>query len=101
MTTPDGSVYIGQFQNGLATGLGVMMFADGSRYCILCNAQRDSVKSAPFFRYEGSFSEGWFHGPGAFWRSDGMRFEGEFRGGRIWGKGMFFLFDLLSVDLKL
>jgi len=39
-------------------------------------------------RYEGSFSEGWFHGPGAFWRTDGMRFEGEFRGGRIWGKGL-------------
>lgn len=41
------------------------------------------------YRYEGTFSEGWFHGPGAFWRADGMRYEGEFRGGRVWGKGKF------------
>lgn len=31
--------------------------------------------------------QGWFHGHGVFWRSDGMKFEGEFRGGRIWGLG--------------
>lgn len=32
--------------------------------------------------------QGWFHGHGIFWRSDGMKFEGEFRGGRIWGLGL-------------
>lgn len=32
--------------------------------------------------------QGWFHGHGVFWRSDGMKFEGEFRGGRVWGLGM-------------
>lgn len=31
--------------------------------------------------------QGWFHGHGVFWRSDGMKFEGEFRGGRVWGLG--------------
>jgi hypothetical protein len=40
-----------------------------------------------FRRYEGEFMQGWFHGHGVFWRSDGMKFEGEFRGGRIWGLG--------------
>lgn len=39
-------------------------------------------------RYEGEFMQGWFHGHGVFWRSDGMKYEGEFRGGRIWGLGL-------------
>lgn len=40
--------------------------------------------------------QGWFHGHGVFWRSDGMKFEGEFRGGRIWGLGKcIILLDLL------
>lgn len=38
-------------------------------------------------RYEGEFMQGWFHGHGVFWRSDGMKYEGEFRGGRVWGLG--------------
>lgn len=37
---------------------------------------------------------GWFHGYGIFWRSDGMRYEGEFRGGRIWGRGLLTFKDL-------
>lgn len=41
-----------------------------------------------FFRYEGEFMQGWFHGHGVFWRADGMKFEGEFRGGRVWGLGI-------------
>lgn len=40
-----------------------------------------------FYRYEGEFLDGWFHGYGAFWRADGMKYEGEFRGGKIWGYG--------------
>jgi hypothetical protein len=36
--------------------------------------------------------QGWFHGHGVFWRSDGMKFEGEFRGGRIWGLGKCIVF---------
>lgn len=39
-------------------------------------------------RYEGEFSNGWFHGHGTFWRADGMRYEGEYRGGKIWGLGL-------------
>lgn len=31
LTTPDGSVYVGQFQAGLASGLGVLVFTDGAR----------------------------------------------------------------------
>lgn len=38
--------------------------------------------------------QGWFHGCGIFFRSDGMKFEGEFRGGRIWGLGLVTFSDL-------
>lgn len=31
LTTPDGSVYQGQFQSGLCSGLGLLMFPDGAR----------------------------------------------------------------------
>jgi hypothetical protein len=31
LTTPDGSVYQGQFVNGLCSGLGVLVFSDGAR----------------------------------------------------------------------
>ncbi|CAD6238956.1 GSCOCG00008575001-RA-CDS [Cotesia congregata] len=69
MVLPDGTRYEGGFQNGLCSGLGVLIFPDGAKY-------------------EGEFMQGWFHGHGVFWRSDGMKFEGEFRGGRIWGLGL-------------
>lgn len=43
--------------------------------------------------------QGWFHGHGVFWRSDGMKYEGEFRGGRIWGLGkcVFFRTSIRSI----
>lgn len=31
LTTPDGSVYVGQFKAGLCSGLGVLVFSDGAR----------------------------------------------------------------------
>jgi MORN repeat len=47
-------------------------------------------------RYEGEFMQGWFHGNGIFFRSDGMKYEGEFRGGRIWGLGLVTFNDLTN-----
>lgn len=44
--------------------------------------------------------EGWFHGHGVFWRSDGMKFEGQFRGGRIWGFGMRSILEVIITDFK-
>lgn len=38
--------------------------------------------------------EGWFHGHGMFWRTDGMKYEGQFRGGRIWGLGTIVKFSV-------
>jgi len=34
LTTPDGSVYSGQFKLGLCSGLGVLVFSDGARYVV-------------------------------------------------------------------
>lgn len=43
-----------------------------------------------YFRYEGEFLHGWFHGHGIFWRADGMKYEGKFDGGKMWGLGKSF-----------
>ena len=32
LKAPDGSIYVGQFENGMCSGLGVLVFSDGSRY---------------------------------------------------------------------
>uniref|UniRef100_A0A803JLE9 MORN repeat-containing protein 4 n=1 Tax=Xenopus tropicalis TaxID=8364 RepID=A0A803JLE9_XENTR len=65
----DGSIYVGQFENGLFSGCGVLTFPDGSRY-------------------EGEFVQGKFQGTGVFTRYDNMKFEGEFKGGRVEGYGL-------------
>lgn len=66
---PDGSQYVGNFQNGLFQGCGVLTLPDGSKY-------------------EGEFSNGKFHGVGLYAKSDGVTFCGEFRDGKIDGKGL-------------
>ena len=65
----DGTVYSGEFRNGLCDGLGVMHFSDGSKY-------------------EGQFSQGKYHNFGVFTRSDHMKYEGEFKDGRVIGRGL-------------
>lgn len=84
----DGTRYDGAFSNGLCSGLGVMRFPDGAKLVLrYVNILQRGI-SKLFFRYEGEFVQGWFHGHGVFSRSDGMKFEGEFRGDRIWGLGL-------------
>lgn len=43
--------------------------------------------------------EGWFHGHGMFWRTDGMKYEGQFRGGRIWGLGNMVKCSIKNIQL--
>ena len=57
----DGTKYMGEFENGLCNGLGVMTFPDGSKY-------------------EGEFSQGKYNNLGIFTRCDKMKYEGEFKG---------------------
>jgi len=69
MVFADGSRYVGQFEKGLFSGLGVMIFNDNSRY-------------------DGEFKNGKYDGLGVFVRSDDMMYEGEFKDGKISGRGL-------------
>lgn len=65
---PDGSVYEGNFENGLFNGYGTRTWRDGHKY-------------------DGEYKDGLPDGKGVETWSDGMRYEGEFREGRWYGKG--------------
>lgn len=65
---PDGSVYKGQFREGLFNGRGVLVKRNG-------------------YRYEGQFKDGFPHGTGVEILGDGTRYEGRFRNGRWHGTG--------------
>ena len=41
-----------------------------------------------YFRYQGEFYQGSFHGLGVFIRHDGMKYEGQFEDGKIHGLGL-------------
>lgn len=69
LTLTDGTIYSGEFRDGLCDGLGVMVFADGSKY-------------------EGQFSQGRYHNLGVFTRCDKMKYEGEFHQGKVNGLGL-------------
>ena len=60
---------MGEFENGLCNGLGVMTFADGSKY-------------------EGEFNNGKYNNLGVFTRCDKMKYEGEFKDGKVLGRGL-------------
>lgn len=86
----------GSFVNGVCSGLGIMNFPDGSKYDEKCSFFI-ILKCFSFSRrFEGEHMQGWFHGNGIFYRSDGMKYEGEFRGGRIWGLGLVTFTDLTN-----
>eukprot|EP00051_Salpingoeca_urceolata_P021634 m.341572 g.341572 ORF g.341572 m.341572 type:complete len:155 (+) comp19835_c2_seq1:390-854(+) len=64
----DGTVFAGQFANGMNTGNGSLTFPDKSKY-------------------EGQFADGKFSGFGVFSNASGMKYEGEFKDGKMEGCG--------------
>ena len=60
----EGVKYTGYLKDGLATGAGIMEFADGAVYY-------------------GAFSEGRFNGKGVYVAADGSTFEGAFEDGQF------------------
>jgi len=66
---PDGSLYVGEFINGVAEGNGVLTKTDGSRY-------------------EGGFKNGQYHGLGSLTAPDGFKYEGQHKNGRSHGRGI-------------
>lgn len=46
------------------------------------------LRSTFYFRYDGEFSQGRYHGLGVFTRCDGMKYEGQLHEGKIFGLGL-------------
>ena len=65
----DGTIYEGNFINGLFSGIGTLTFPDGTLY-------------------EGQFQRGKYSGYGVYTRIDEMKFEGRFKNGKVSGPGL-------------
>jgi hypothetical protein len=68
-TSADGTVYTGDFVDGLRSGKGVTVFPDGKRY-------------------EGEFESNYWNGKGVLTWPNGDRYEGDFLRGSQTGKGV-------------
>lgn len=69
-TMTDNSKYVGDWDNGIYNGNGVLYRTDGSQY------------------YIGEFKNGKFNGHGTLFYIDGRKYEGDFKDGKINGKGV-------------
>lgn len=67
MYKKDGSLFIGRFEKGKASGLGAYLFPDGSAY-------------------EGDFINNYAHGEGKY-ESDSLKYIGHFYHNKFQGKG--------------
>jgi len=74
-TFMDGSVYSGDFMNGLAFGEGMLVDASGNTV------------------YYGGFINGLFDGEGVYYSPDGWIYQGSFRNGIFDGEGLLFIDD--------
>ena len=66
----DGSVYVGEFENGIKNGYGVYYFSNGDVY-------------------EGNFKDDKRNGYGVYYFSNGDEYEGNFENGQITGEGTY------------
>ena len=90
MTLPDGTKYVGEFNDGVKSGLGKLEYANGTVY------EGDFLGEAPHGRgvittaegrYEGQLDAGSKHGLGKMTFADGRGYEGNFNNDRIDGAG--------------
>lgn len=88
----DGSLYKGQFKEGLMSGLGDLITADGRHYTGEFRKNTPHGKGECLWpdgsRYKGSFREGQMHGIGVFTWADGSRFTGLFDKNRTTEQGL-------------
>jgi len=88
----DGSVYNGEFKDGLFNGQGTLTYANGDRY----EGQfRDGkfnghgqLDFAHHRQYVGEFKDGLYDGQGVLIYEDSSRYEGQFEEGRLNGTGV-------------
>ena len=90
-TTLD-STYKGDMRDGQPHGVGVMVFADGSRYEGEFKDGKITGRGVYVFfngvRYEGELLDSKYNGYGVFSDTSGNSYEGEFKAGKFHGKGI-------------
>ena len=88
---PNGSVYTGDLEKGIANGRGTLVFADGTTYSgdFVWGAMsgQGSMRYPDGTVYTGSFLDGVYSGAGTLVYSDGAWYQGNFANGRFEGSG--------------
>lgn len=92
-TYSNGTVYEGEFQEGVADGRGTFYYTNGSVYQgDVKNGSfegRGTLRYAGGTEYEGTFQNHQFHGRGCICYADGSVYEGTFRNGLQQGRGRY------------
>jgi hypothetical protein len=91
-TWPDGSRYIGEWENGRMHGQGTQTFAGGEKYVgDFKNNKRHGqgrIVNADGSIYEGGWKNNLIHGKGIYCYSDGFKHIGEWKNGLTHGYGI-------------
>ncbi len=92
-TYSNGTVYEGEFQEGVADGRGTFYYTNGSVYQgDVKNGSfegRGTLRYAGGTVYEGTFQNHQFHGRGCIRFADGAAYEGDFQQGKRQGNGRY------------
>lgn len=92
-TYSNGTVYEGEFQEGVADGRGTFYYTNGSVYQgDVKNGSfegRGTLRYAGGTVYEGTFQNHHFHGRGRIRFADGAAYEGDFQQGKRQGNGRY------------
>ena len=92
-TYSNGTVYEGEFQEGVADGRGTFYYTNGSVYQgDVKNGSfegRGTLRYAGGTVYEGTFQNHQFHGRGRIRFADGAAYEGDFQQGKRQGNGRY------------
>ena len=87
---PNGNIYTGDFENGLASGLGDLQYKNGNRYSGQWEAGKfngSGILSKSNGYYEGQFKDGKFNGQGEFHFNNGDIYIGTWKNNRQHGYG--------------
>ncbi len=85
MYKSDGSLYMGNFSKGRASGMGAFVFANGSYFIGKLESNQANCEEGVYegegFKYSGGFKDNQFEGKG---KEEGARhtFEGEYKNGK-------------------
>lgn len=90
---PDGSIYLGEFKEGLFEGKGTLKWRNGEEYSGDFKAGLQHGRGVRTHVtgdvYEGEYQEGYESGSGKFTYRNGDHYEGGFKMGMLHGKGLY------------